>query len=116
MKIGKKEFAAAFGAVLGFGVAGQASADVYGLSYLNIDNVGVMFRNADNSFAGGGAGRYTFSANQDAILNGSPDPADWQCQLHGHFPCAKQLFRAHAYPERHGAKCSACQRRGSRRG
>jgi hypothetical protein len=86
MKIGKKEFAAAFGAVLGFGVAGQASADVYGLSYLNIDNVGVMFRNADNSFAGGGAGRYTFSANQDAILNGSPDPTDGNASCTGIFP------------------------------
>jgi hypothetical protein len=85
MKIGKKEFAIAFGAVLGFGLAGQASADVYGLSYLNIDNVGIMFRNSDNSVAGGGAGRYTFSTNQDAILNGSADPAAGNASCTGVF-------------------------------
>ena len=68
MKFGKRKLAVAFGAILGVGMAGQASADVYGLSYLNVDDLLVVV-----NATGGGAGRYTFSSNQDAILNGTPD-------------------------------------------
>jgi hypothetical protein len=78
MKFGKKKLAVAFGAILSVGMAGQASADVYGLSYLNVDNLLVSV-----NAIGGGAGRYTFSSNQDAILNGTPDAAAGNASCNG---------------------------------
>lgn len=80
MKIGKRKLVVAFGAMLGVGMAGQASADVYGLSYLDIDNLAVTF-----NAIGGGAGLYTFSANQDAILNGAPDATSGAASCAGSF-------------------------------
>ncbi|MBK6508929.1 MAG: hypothetical protein IPG06_05320 [Haliea sp.] len=83
MKFGKKKLAVAFGAILGVGMAGQASADVYGLSYLNVDDLLVSV-----NAIGGGAGRYTFSSNQDAILNGAPDPAAGNAACNGNVTTA----------------------------
>lgn len=81
MKFDKRKLAvAAFGAVLSVGMVGQASADVYGLSYLDIDNVSITF-----NAIGGGAGLYTFSGNQDAILNGAPDPTSGASSCAGVF-------------------------------
>ena len=80
MKFSKKKLAVAFGAVLSVGMVGQASADVYGLSYLDIDNLTVAF-----NATGGGAGAYTFSINQDAILNGADDPTSGAASCSGIF-------------------------------
>jgi hypothetical protein len=77
MKISKREFAIAFGAALGFGVAGQASAGVYGLAYLNIDQLTVM--------TGATASLFTFSTNQDAVLNGVADPVAGNASCGGNF-------------------------------
>jgi hypothetical protein len=81
MKLGKKKLAIALGAALSFGVAGQASADVYGLSTVEIDDLLVIFNLID-----GGATSYTFSTNQDAILNGVPDLAPGNASCGGLFP------------------------------
>lgn len=83
MKFGKSKLAVAFGAILGVGMAGQASADVYGLSFIDIDDLLVSV----NAISGG-AGRYTFSTNQDAILNGVPDPAAGNAACSGNFALA----------------------------
>jgi hypothetical protein len=80
MKFGKSRLAVAFGVLLGVGGVGQASADVYGLSYLDIDNLSVVF-NATS----GQAGLYTFSANQDAILNTFDDPTSGAASCQGSF-------------------------------
>lgn len=80
MKYGKRKLAVAFGALLSVGMVGQASADVYGLSYLDIDNLAVTF-NATS----GGAGLYTFATNQDAILNNVEDPTSGAASCAGNF-------------------------------
>ncbi|MCB1705885.1 MAG: PEP-CTERM sorting domain-containing protein [Halioglobus sp.] len=80
MKFSKRKMAVAFSAALGVGMASQASADVYGLSYLNVDNLAVSF-NATS----GGAGLYTFSANQDAILNSVEDATNGAANCAGSF-------------------------------
>jgi hypothetical protein len=80
MKFSKRKLAVVFGAALGLGLSGQASADVYGLSYLNVDNLIVSF-NASS----GNAGLYTFSTNQDAILNGTPDATSGAASCAGVF-------------------------------
>jgi hypothetical protein len=67
MKLGKNKLSALVGAVLSLGVAGQASADVYGVSYLDIDNLTIDISSLT------GAGLFTFSTNQDATLNGASD-------------------------------------------
>lgn len=81
MKFGKRNLAAAFGAILGVGMAGQASADVYGLSYLDVDDLSIVF-----NAIGGGAGRYSFFTNQDAILNGTPDLSSGAANCNATFP------------------------------
>jgi len=80
MKFGKKKLAVAFGALLSAGMVSQASADVYGLSYLNVDNLVVTF-----NASGGSAGLYTFSTNQDAILNNVADPTSGAASCAGSF-------------------------------
>ncbi len=80
MKFSKGKMALAFGAALGLGLSGQASADVYGLSYLNVDKLAVTF-----NAVGGSAGLYTFAANQDAILNGVDDPTSGAANCAGNF-------------------------------
>tara|TARA_R110002049_G_scaffold53223_17_gene149031 strand:- start:3549 stop:4508 length:960 start_codon:yes stop_codon:yes gene_type:complete len=80
MKFSKGKLAVVFSAALGLGLSGQASADVYGLSYLNVDKLGVTF-NATS----GSAGLYTFSSNQDAILNGVEDPTSGAANCAGSF-------------------------------
>ena len=80
MKFSKKKLAVAFSAVLSAGMVSQASADVYGLSYLDIDNLTVGF-----NAVGGGAGAYTFSINQDAILNGVADGSSGAASCGGIF-------------------------------
>ncbi len=80
MKFSKKKLAVAFGAVLSVGMVSQASADVYGLSYLDVDNLTVGF-----NAVGGGAGAYTFSINQDAILNGVADASSGAASCGGIF-------------------------------
>ena len=67
MKLGKNKFAAVLaGAALSLG-AGQASADVYGLSALEVDNLNINFPNA----TGGAAGAFTFTTDASATLNGA---------------------------------------------
>jgi hypothetical protein len=79
MKFSKRNLAAAtaLGAVLGFGMVGQASAGVYGLAYLDIDDLVVT--------TGATASLFTFSTNQDAILNGTPDPVAGNASCGGNF-------------------------------
>ena len=43
MKVSKNKLAIALGAALSFGIAGQASADVYGLGKLDVNNLSVAF-------------------------------------------------------------------------
>ena len=80
MKFSKGKMALALAATFGLGLSGQASADVYGLSYLNVDKLAVTF-----NATGGSAGLYTFSANQDAILNGVEDPTNGAASCQGNF-------------------------------
>lgn len=79
MKFSKRNLAAAtaLGAVLGFGMVGQASAGVYGLAYLDIDDLVVT--------TAATASLFTFSTNQDAILNGVPDPVAGNASCGGNF-------------------------------
>lgn len=79
MKFSKSKIAVAFGSALGLGMAGQASADVYGVSYLNVDNLLITTNSVP------GAGLYTFNTNQDAILNGNPDPSSGAANCVGTF-------------------------------
>jgi hypothetical protein len=80
MKLGKQKLAVALGAALSLGIASQASADVYGLGYLDIDNLEIDIA------AFGGAGVFTFSTNQDAILNGVADASNGNASCIGNFP------------------------------
>ena len=80
MKLNRKTLAVLAGTALSFGVAGQASADVYGLSTLSLDDLTIDIA------AFGGAGLYTFSTNQDAILNGAPDLSSGAANCTGNFP------------------------------
>jgi hypothetical protein len=80
MKLGKQKLAVALGAALSLGIASQASADVYGLSTIAVDNLTI------NIAAFGGAGLYTFSTNQDAILNGVADGSSGAANCVGNFP------------------------------
>lgn len=69
MKLRNKGLAFALTATLGMGVAGEVAADVYGISSLEIDNLNILFGNPPDATVN----LFTFSTNQDAILNGSPD-------------------------------------------
>lgn len=80
MKLGKQKLAVALGAALSLGVASQASADVYGLSSLAIDDLHISID------AFGGAGLFTFSVNQDAVLNGVADGTNGNASCVGNFP------------------------------
>ena len=70
MKLNKKKLAVVVGAAMSLGVAGQASADVYGLSSLNVNNLSVVFE------SGGGATFYNFNTDANASLNGVADGSD----------------------------------------
>ncbi len=83
MKFSKNKLAAAFSAVLSVGMVSQASADVYGLSYLDIDNLTVGF-----NATGGGAGVFTFSTGQDAALNAVADGSSGAASCGGLFGVA----------------------------
>jgi hypothetical protein len=80
MKIGKRNLGVALGVLLGAGAVGQASADVYGLAYLNIDNLSVNFG------ATGSATTFNFATNQDAALNSNPDLSSGAADCAGSFP------------------------------
>lgn len=80
--IKKSSIAIALGSALGLGMAAPASADVYGVSYLDIDNFLIDFTN--NTVPG--AGLFTFGSNQDAILNGNPDVSSGAANCFGVFP------------------------------
>ena len=82
MKLGKKQMGVLVGAALSLGVAGQASADVYGLSQLQLDNLLITF----TGVTGGSAGLFTFTTNQDATLNGVSDLSNGQASCAGNFP------------------------------
>ena len=70
MKTRFNKLAIALAGTLGLGFAGQASADVYGLGFLQVDNLTIE----ETSPGGFGIpGLYTFNTNADAILNGVPD-------------------------------------------
>jgi hypothetical protein len=79
MKSGKKTLAVALGAALTLGMAGQASADVYGLGKLDITNLTI------NIDAFGGAGLYTFNTDANARLNGVVDATDGSAECDGNF-------------------------------
>lgn len=79
MKSGIKTLAVALGAALTFGIAGQASADVYGLGKLDISNLTI------NIDAFGGAGAYTFNTDANARLNGVVDGTDGSAECDGDF-------------------------------
>ncbi len=82
MKLRNKGLAAALTAALGLGFTGQASADVYGLSTLKIDNLRILFGNVGDA----DPGLYTFSTNADASLNGTADASDGSASCGGVFP------------------------------
>jgi hypothetical protein len=69
MKPRINKLAAALATTLGLGFAGHASADVYGLGFLEIDNLSIE----ETAPGFGVPGGYTFNTNADAILNGNPD-------------------------------------------
>jgi hypothetical protein len=79
MKLGKRNLVAAtvMGAVLSVGMVSQASADVYGLAYLDIDDLVVT--------TGATASLFTFSTSQDAVLNGVADPVAGNANCGGSF-------------------------------
>ncbi len=79
MKLSKKKLGVLVGAALSFGVAGQASADVYGLSTVSIDNLVVVFDGA------GSAGLFEFNTDQNARLNGLADLTDGSASCGGTF-------------------------------
>jgi hypothetical protein len=80
MRFSKKKLAVAFSAVLSVGMVSHASADVYGLSYLDIDNLAVTF-----NAIGGGVGAFTFSTGQDAVLNAVADGSSGAANCGGLF-------------------------------
>jgi hypothetical protein len=80
MKSGKQKLAVALGAALSLGIASQASADVYGLSTVNIDNLQVDVGNLTS------AGVFTFAVNSEASLNGVVDPSNGNATCVGNFP------------------------------
>jgi len=81
MKLSKNKLGVMVGAALSLGVAGQASADVYGLSSLQVSNLLILF-NAST----GAAGAFSFSTNQDAALNGFVDGSSGAANCAGAFP------------------------------
>jgi len=81
MKSGKQKLAVALGAALSLGIASQASADVYGLSSLQVDDLHIVI-----NATGGSASIFTFSTNQDAILNGVADGSNGNASCVGNFP------------------------------
>ncbi|MEZ5571797.1 MAG: EDSAP-1 family PEP-CTERM protein [Halioglobus sp.] len=82
MKLGKNKLAVALGAALAFGMAGQASADVYGLSSVQIDGLTI---NITGVLPGSTATLFSFDTNQDAILNGVADGSDGSASCGGLF-------------------------------
>jgi hypothetical protein len=80
MKLGKNKLAIALGATLGLGMAGHASADVYGLSSLQVNNLLVVFAPSST-----GAGVFSFDTDQNASLNGVADPSDGSASCGGIF-------------------------------
>lgn len=83
MRLGKKHLPLVLGAALNVGGIGQASADVYGLSTLELENVQIIF-----TATGGLPGLFTFSTNQDATLNSVSDPSSGAASCVGNFPSA----------------------------
>lgn len=71
MKLSKKKLGVMVGAALSFGMVGQASADVYGLSSVQINDLHVVFNATLQN-----APSFTFETNQDARLNGASDLSD----------------------------------------
>ncbi|MEZ5502042.1 MAG: EDSAP-1 family PEP-CTERM protein [Halioglobus sp.] len=84
MKAVTAKFAGLAGAAIGLVMSTQASADVYGLSYLDIDNLAVIFTNVES----GGPGLFTFETDQNARLNNVSDPSDGAASCSGVFPSA----------------------------
>lgn len=80
MKSGKQKLAVALGAALSLGIAGQASADVYGVSTVSVDNLQVDVGNLTS------AGLFTFAVNSEASLNGAIDPSNGNATCFGTFP------------------------------
>ncbi|WP_207061012.1 EDSAP-1 family PEP-CTERM protein [Motiliproteus sp. SC1-56] len=68
----RNRLALALTAAVGLGVSGQAAADVYGLGYLDFDNLNIVFSD-DNGQNFGALNNYTFSTNADSALNGVAD-------------------------------------------
>jgi len=79
MKLSKRKLGVLVGAALSLGVAGQASADVYGLSKVQIDNLLINFNGS------GSAGLFEFNTDQNARLNGVADPTDGSASCGGIF-------------------------------
>ena len=82
MKLSKNKLAIALGAALSFAIAGQASADVYGLSSLKVNNLQVGFGPVA---AGTGARTFAFTTQQEAELNGVADPTNGNATCVGTF-------------------------------
>lgn len=83
MKLRNKGLAVALTATLGLGVAGETAADVHGLGYLEVKYLIIAFSPLPT---GSAPGLFTFSTNQDAILNGIADASAGNAQCAGNFP------------------------------
>lgn len=82
MKLSKNKLGVLVGAALSLGVAGQASADVYGLSTLQVDDLVIDVQ----GLVSGSATTFTFTTDQNANLNGSDDPASGFATCFGFAP------------------------------
>ncbi|HRQ59333.1 MAG TPA: EDSAP-1 family PEP-CTERM protein [Azoarcus taiwanensis] len=77
MKMHKSTLAAAITAALALGAAGPAAANIYGVSYLHIDDVLIITLNDDGSSAP--AGTFNFNAINTAFLNGAGEATNDVC-------------------------------------
>jgi hypothetical protein len=85
MNFSRKGLALAFATTLGLGAAGQASADVYGGSYMLTDDLTITVSNPDGSNALGGAGFFIFTTDAEASINGVTDGSSGQAVCSGIF-------------------------------
>ena len=78
MKLSKNKLAVALGAALSLGLVGQASADVYGLSSVQIDGLTITFGGTLAALPD-----FSFATNADASLNGNADLSDGSASCGG---------------------------------
>ena len=81
-KVMAKGLGIAFASLVGLGLTGQASADVYGVSQLNIDNLTIGFSEFEE---GSTPTTYLFTSSSTATLDGVGSPGDLAVDCGGTF-------------------------------